>query len=148
MKNVLRMSLFIIARAGLCLAVVAWIVGQWWAIEIDNDQRDVHVRMDYRGWVIVDLLMITRAATEGWNFAVETAGRTIMLDVVELSQLASRIGGKVVEFPGLSYASMKDLNYLFLRHWLVTSLAAAFYLTLKFIYRRKPTVPAGGESDA
>jgi len=33
MKNLLRMSLFIIARAGLCLAVVAWIVGQWWGVQ-------------------------------------------------------------------------------------------------------------------
>jgi len=28
-KYLLRMSLLIIARAGLCMAVVAWIVGQW-----------------------------------------------------------------------------------------------------------------------
>jgi len=28
MKNLLRMSLFIIARAGSSLAVVAWVVGQ------------------------------------------------------------------------------------------------------------------------
>ncbi|MCP4782922.1 MAG: hypothetical protein GY878_05150 [Fuerstiella sp.] len=34
MKNLLRMSLFIIARAGLSLAVVAWIVGQWSGVSL------------------------------------------------------------------------------------------------------------------
>ena len=138
MKHLLRMSLFIIARAGLCLAVVAWIVGQWWVIEIDNDQRDVYVRMDHRGWVVTDVLMISRFTTEGWSFAVKTAYRTIMVDVVELSQLASRYGGKVVEFPGLDVAFGKDVNYLFLRHWLVTSLFISFNIALHFIYRKRP----------
>lgn len=33
MRNLLRMSLFIIARAGLCLAVVAWLLGPWWMVK-------------------------------------------------------------------------------------------------------------------
>ena len=36
-KNLLRMSLFIIARAGLFLAVVTWIVGQWWNLGAVSD---------------------------------------------------------------------------------------------------------------
>ena len=32
MRDLIRPTLFILARLGLFLAVVAWIVGQWWQV--------------------------------------------------------------------------------------------------------------------
>ena len=74
---------------------------------------------------------------------MKTADRSIIVDVVELSQLASRFGGKVVEFPGLDFAFGKVVNYLFLRHWLIITVFTAFTafnITLHFIYRKRPEI--------
>ena len=39
MNQLFRMSLFLVARAGLCLAVAPWIVGQWWLVAVSSPLR-------------------------------------------------------------------------------------------------------------
>ena len=74
-RRSLSKRLRVATRLRLLLTLVAWIVGQWWAIEIDHEQRHVHFRIDDRGWLVTDLLLITRQSTEGWRFAVTPAAR-------------------------------------------------------------------------
>ncbi len=54
MRDLIRPTLFIVARLGLFLAVVAWIVGQWWqvtcALPVSSD--GVAVWICARRWVL------------------------------------------------------------------------------------------------
>ena len=67
MKNLLRMSLFIIARAGLCLAVVAWMLTRHW---IPILYSTVSVGAVHEGWIVVCFF----DNDSGWSF-VYTAAR-------------------------------------------------------------------------
>ncbi|MEO2016294.1 MAG: hypothetical protein ABGZ53_18195 [Fuerstiella sp.] len=131
MKNLLRMSLFIIARAGLCLAVVAWIAGQWWggvSFSVPIGQRPV-VLLDGTRWTLND----------GMPFSYFPYLDHRGAEVAEWQW--SGFGNAPPSnhpFYGIVYAKEYGSRYLSVDHWLIISFFTAFNIALHCIYRRRP----------
>mgnify|MGYP006928347510 CR=1 FL=1 len=138
MKNLLRMSLFIIARAGLCLAVVAWIVGPWCSIE------------SFGGFTTASAFCLT--GQSGIIVGLRSDYTGLYLDVSEEQSVAMWIFAygepeyrnrrgrlKLVEpVSGLILFSDTVNAGIAIHHWLIVSLFTAFNIALYFIYRKRP----------
>lgn len=134
MKNLLRMSLFIIARAGLCLAVVAWMLTRHWILILYST---VSVGAVHEGWIVVCFF----DNDSGWSFDLESAGEVgsstwafsypnELSSDVAISSGFSFVGVTLQTCPGFDAT-------LAIRHWLVVTLFAIFYGVLKWVYRKR-----------
>lgn len=126
MRELVRPCLFIIARLGLFLAVVAWVVGQWWssafrishiAVATDpnvwsfsSDNR-LPPRFDYCIWRNQDDAITAQNLVwyRRWNV-----------------------------FPGVSARRWLSLPWILIKHWFIVTVLLTFNVTLHFIYRRRP----------
>ena len=128
MRDLIKPTLFIIARTGLFLAVVAWIVGQspskgviasWLSLSFDETGVCFGVAFKFIGFGIVDFGSTTNGVIEGvylgpnhWHVNLGVAAIACGPDGVGIA----------------------------LHHWLHTFLLAAFNTFLHIIYRKRPEV--------
>ena len=133
MKNLLRMSLFIIARAGLCLSVVAWVMGQWWTgtVHVIGDGRSL--RVDTARSIFFHMVSFGSSPMPTVEFDLMPGPL-----VWELGNDNSE-GVTFVQLPGLCVEFDNDGEWLLgqLRHWLTITLFVLFYGVLKWVYRKR-----------
>ena len=138
MKNLLRMSLFIIARAGLCLAVVAWIAGQWWSIESVGDFTAASAFF-FTGQAGI-IVGVTSDDDADWRLDVSEKQSPVMwvfaYNAPENSELAKQITF-AEPFSGLALISDSRTIGAAIRHYLVVTFFALFYGVLKWVYRKR-----------
>ncbi|MEO2013360.1 MAG: hypothetical protein ABGZ53_03215 [Fuerstiella sp.] len=138
MNNLLRMSLFIIARAGLFLAVVAWIAGQWWEFGCSADVQGGSLigSIAPRGWVVGHY-------DEPLGWSCESMLLTDYDDpdnarsFFELNPDDFECRFVAMLLPGVSYVRFYGPAFGF-RHWLIVTLFTAFNIARHFIYRKRP----------
>ena len=139
MKNLLRMSLFIVARAGLFLAIVAWIVGQWCGILASGSLMTASaVCFTGEPGIIVGLTNFKVS----WRFDVsEEQSRPMWaFDYSEPEFSGLRRQVSLVE-PVSGLVLFYDHNggvNIAVRHWLIITLFTAFNIVLHFIYHKRP----------
>ncbi|MCP4781977.1 MAG: hypothetical protein GY903_05515 [Fuerstiella sp.] len=166
MKTLLRMSLFIIARAGLCLVVAAWIVGQWRMMQIMIPTADSTTVTGFgRSATFLGLEMEVGvvelsvsfyehshrvSAENSWlsddavkvmyaRFDVEKYGRTFLFSSVAARDILRRKAEEVIHTPGcVVWGWDGGAPGARVSHWLITTLFTAFNIVLHFIYRKRP----------
>jgi hypothetical protein len=127
-KNLLRMSLLIIARAGLCLAVVAWVVGQWTCVRVGagTPAGSAQIMTSHLG-----LYGQLGLSPNRYRAGIRYYERTRWDEWFEhgpshWSVYESSVG--MATFPGIGVS---------IRHWLVVSFFALFYGVLKLVCRER-----------
>ena len=132
MRELIRPGLFSVARLGLLLSVFAWIIGQFWLMQIGPLQS-----VD-RGIVIV----LPPRPTATWMPRVAPHAESRFLNMVfNPQQLAESVSDtfEVHQVPGAAFVverSAATAYLLAIRHWLIVGLFAVFYATLKCAYLR------------
>ena len=134
MKKVLRMSLFIIARAGLFLAVVAWIVSRWWwggSLVYQFQSRAIGVTCHEGTWTANHYKFVLQGLQDRNYFFFR-----LPLESGEPINTTWRVISH--PFPGVVVHLSSSDDGMSLHHWLITSLFTAFNIALHFIYRKRP----------
>ncbi len=145
MRPLIRPVLFAIARLGLFLSVVAWVVGQWWSVDVKanglfalSSDKGIAVGAYSLSSLRVPTTTIVRTQNlrtnldfNYWLFSPEEHSE--MLTRSNISIYAIRVGYYFWR-PG---TTLREVSF---HHWLITTIFAAFNLTLHFIYRRRPEV--------
>lgn len=140
MRDLIRPTLFLLARLGLFFAVLAWVVGQWCMLDASipfTSSCSFSVLLVPQGWVL-------------WQFDLDFPIVHWEIDVSDDAMYAPVFapyqpnGGftpnKLVEFCGAVYADEYKKITVSLRHWLVATIFTAFNIILHFIYRKRPEV--------
>ena len=127
MRPLIRPFLFTAARLGLLFAVLAWIVGQWWTVEIEASALKVMICPE--GVVIgkgfellpaVDICESERGRC-AWQFQP--------FNLLHDDRVTT------IQYPG--FVLLYEYLEISLHHWLFTSILIAFNLLLHFIYRKR-----------
>ena len=134
MRSLIRPFLFAVARLGLFLAVVAWIVGQWWAIQIQTGL----------GWNLSGgsngFAAFQHQRNEPADVTVDGHSRDHLFAFPPIFE--DPYGGIYRGFSKLGvtyfYGGKPKWTILSVRHWLITSSLLTFNLLLHFIYRKRP----------
>ena len=135
MKNLLRMSLFIIARAGSCLAVVAWIVSQSYSSEAFGGFTPASA-FCFTGRPGIIIGFTNDDARWRFNVSERQSFRMLVFyySEPEYSEVTDWI--TIVEpVSGLILFSDSSGVGLAFRHYLVVTFFARFYGVLKWVYR-------------
>ncbi len=133
MKYLFRIVLFIIARGGLSLAVVAWGISEWVRIMTSATVETCSAKIDIcsRG---------VAAASFG------ESGTYLVLppvDVAEAIQVFEPRDQDLERFdythpvPGVNDLTDGSVILISIRHWFVIAAFALFYATLKLIFRQR-----------
>ena len=119
----------VMARTGLFLSVVAWVVGQWWVIGISCSWRggEFGGTLFHCGWagmVTVPIgipTQIRHGVTERDDMYADFFNSSVYLER---------------EGSGMSIA---------VRHWLIVTIFVTFYALLKWLYRKREREGAGDD---
>ena len=128
------MILSIIARTGLFLAVVAWIVGQWWWCGMNYGGAMGVICLD-TGWLVV-----VDPPLDDWRMIVlneeqmQNAGRWYY------SFFCPYPEGHLFSGFGMAVVSRANVLTIAIRHWLAISVFTVFSIALHIIYRIRPEV--------
>ena len=145
MRELIRPTLFVIARTGLFLAIVVWILGQWWIVrgKAPCSGRCYELVIGSKGLVGgVDSYPV------GWQFSVHRDTPDDMsMDSFEpesISHLRKQQGAWFVQLPGLTIFTIPAWGYTLtmVRHWLIAATFALFFGLLKWVYRKGEMKPA------
>ena len=119
MRELIKPTLFIIARTGLFLSVAAWIVGQCWTLQLDANY------------------VIGGPAAKAWVAGL--TGRPIGFNyhVLSNSSLPPGSGNEFTEWP-ITFS--RERRWVSVQHWFLCAIFAAFSIFLHFIYRKRPEV--------
>lgn len=136
MRSLIRPGLFWVARIGLFLAVVAWIVAQSWMVQ--GSITGPNAVLCPSGFAIT-----LDADSDPWIESLPT-------DFSHVHQLDNCFSvdpkGDYREtfqsyFPGVAYTThlvpFGGSKILTIRHWLIVTMFALFYGVLKWVYRWK-----------
>ena len=137
MRSLIRPTLFAAARLGLFLAVTAWIVSQWKVAhgQVGPVRIEVHAQGGVTWIDRYDNIQPTVYFTQssyGWPSSMYFEDTTNY-----------GLGGEIFwnPIPGFVYSTHRGAGGVAktfsMRHWLVTSLFAAFNIALHFIYRKR-----------
>lgn len=152
MRALIRPTLFMIARLGLFLVVVAWIAGQWWHAKASHPFGTT--LLTEHGWCTMSLgptikLRLAAQAIENilppnklvndWRF------NRVVAAPVDLEGFLTSVylrGSTMSELPGIVVIKTPFLGHwsVSFLHWLVVTIFALFNGVLMFIYRRRPEV--------
>ena len=146
MRNLIRVLLFIFGRTGLFLAVVAYVVGQWWIVGITVDLAGIKIDSD-----VFDNGIMTSISTNGRKNKLETSlGKrrenpsgyfdpgTVQGHNETAGNFAILLQPGVVLF---SASGSKGVGGC-IRHWLNITFFVALNGILWFVYRKRPEVKA------
>lgn len=135
MRSLVRLSLFIFARLGLFLAVVAWVVGSFKTLEF-NSQRFL-LNVDRNGYSFL-------VGAEKGHFAYDLVAIAESIDDISpglRSQSESWFGPQNFEksssVMGVHMGNVGAFHVIHFPHWLATLVFALIYLILKIAYRQK-----------
>jgi len=146
MRSLIRPALFAIARLGLFLSVVAWIVGQWWSVDLKfngvvalGSDRGIAVgayslrslRLPITTFLRTQNLR-TNLEYNYWVFVPERHSE--VLGGSDISYYNFRVGYFFWR-PGTA------IRMVSVPHWLITTAFVVFNILLHFIYRRRPESP-------
>lgn len=140
MRSLIRPCLFAVARLGLLVAVVAWIVGQWRTVSLNASlaHQDLTCRCERRGYVVVLWDPPSMPfATDGFltePVAVEDGYSTLTFNEEVGEGFQYRASAL-----GLVLGRMEDMaTVLSLRHPLIVAVLLTSNIALHFIYRKRP----------
>ena len=148
MKNLIRMSLFIIARVGLVLAVVAWSIGQRWGLygSVESQTLSLSAAMVPLGWVAKQNTgSLRRSPTRpSWTGSVERLPshrnheqtRAWAFDQPGGDYSFYRPTG-VMNGLGIIFAEYPSTRTISIRHWVIVTFFALFFALLKCMYRKR-----------
>ncbi len=128
MRSLIRFFLFTVARLGLFLAVVAWIIGQWRTIE--GTGFNVVVGVCEPGvviWVI----------HESHEWTVEETGARSKFDC--MFDQGEETDERVLQlrFGPVAYWGLPGWRTVSVKHWLMVSIFALLYCVVKWVYRNR-----------
>lgn len=143
MKPLIRPFLIAVARLGFFLAVVAWIIGQWWMCSLtaglfnatattDLSTRGINIRFStFRAipWSAQATRTPSPEQIQFLEYAFDETGAPLMGIGVETSFHTGI---------GFVYTNNGFMRIIAIRHWLIVSVFFAFNLALHFIYRKRP----------
>jgi hypothetical protein len=140
MRNLIRMSLFILARLGLFFPALTWTFSLWQHVTYiaPSPGGTIAVGLHSRGLVFVRTERLVPSAFEfsspdesniaDWAFEEP---RWRHPDFGTRLNYGFVCGGSV-------YAGYSGLNLVAVQHWLLVGLFALFYVSLKLFYRNRP----------
>ncbi|MEO2014229.1 MAG: hypothetical protein ABGZ53_07625 [Fuerstiella sp.] len=134
MKNLLRLSLFIIARTGLFLAAAMWIVGQSWTVcrIVCVSSHIMGIATDNECCVISHA---SQNAGDSPSFTIEPSRDRRASVAVNGAWAFHKVRSwKTARTPGTVVFLADGAQCVFLRHWLVVTFFAFFYGVLKWVY--------------
>lgn len=128
MRELIRPTLFMVAKLGLFLSVVAWVASQWIQLHLILDSA-VSATMESKRFVAVDrsepsCLPLTTLLTCRADEAFET--------LTEIESEPDTFG-----FCGWSHNESSFGLQIAVRHWLIVSVFALFYGVLKWVYGKR-----------
>ena len=149
MRDLIKPTLFIVARLALFLAVVAWIVGQWWNGKVACPFGTT--LLTEHGWSVQP-----QGRTNNWRLsvkAIESESPATKLvndwkfntvDAVPndperfLTSVYPR-GSSMSELPGIVVINTPFISHwsVSFRHWLIATIFATFNICLHWFYRKR-----------
>jgi hypothetical protein len=146
MRSLIRPALFMVARIGLVLSVVAWIVGQWTLIAANSHSGRAGgftVLLMDEGVVVAlgnpsvskltfepHVIVYGNTADDSW-FRLLFAPLDELRDKSPAVMYLNRVPGMtLVLFPSTA-------AIIAIRHWLIITFFALFYGVLKWLYRKR-----------
>ena len=138
MRSLIRPALFAVARLGLFLSVVAWVVGHWWEVEIAGLCGSATmtwpghlISFHTEGWYPFEVTCTERPQIKSWQSFGES------FDLFE----------ERCALPGVGFMpqSTSVMGMLSIRHWLVVTIFAVFYGVLKWVYWERGRKAVGDE---
>ena len=126
MRSLIRPALFTFVRLGVFLAVVAWVVAQWYQVEFRNTRVFFAVQLNSAGWLVSELPLFIGGPP------------TSTLDTDPDSFQAVALKPSQIDAFGISAEFRSLTRYLLVRHWLIVTVFALFYAVLKWVYRERP----------
>jgi len=146
MKTLIRPFLFIVARLGLFLTVVVWIVSQWSAVLTEVPLGTAGFVEE--GWVSIFIYSMSK----GWRVrtgAPKEIGTTLYLFCPPSSEPLPALPPRWTE-TGFSVGGFTVLHTplattIAIRHWLAVTSFALFYIVLRWAYRKRPEEPPAAD---
>ena len=127
MRELIQPTLFIIARTGLFLAVVLWVVGQWW-----------HKMGVFYGAVgVLDNAGVAVGFQLSYVPFCNTYNRTLVDSFLNAADLKAP---RYFSLGAVGFYIQPQSGCLAVRHWLIVTIFAAFNIVVHFIYRKRPEV--------
>ena len=132
MRSLIRPFLFIVARLGLFLSLLACVIGQWTVARQTLPHTLVEVHSS--GWVIT----VSEEFADMRFLAVLSQDLALMPGVDPDTRVVQGRPDMTqdVSFPGVRGRSMGGWYTLYVRHLLIVSVFVVFHLCLSFTYRR------------
>lgn len=142
MRELIQPALKIMARTGLFLSVVAWVVGQWWETRFACPSQGSELRLVVvdRGWIFLKDIPISYRAL-GYPDPAHSLLRIFPADsaYTDFGELDDLFGYPIVRvLPGVRYLKRQLGFRCTIRHWFVISTLTAFNIILHFIYGKRP----------
>ena len=134
MRELIRPALFLVARVGLFLGVVAWVVGQTW--QGVGFTPGCGAIVDQHG-VIVG---INTPSDRGWG-GEEISGTMLVKEFLSVRDTLP--GTRYWGFGAFAVLQETGSVIIAFRHWLIITIFALFYGVLKWVYRKRGTEIAG-----
>ena len=131
------MLLFIVARGGLSLAVVAWSISQWVGILTSATVENCSAQVVVCGKGVA--IAAATAFSEPWAYQVLPP-----VDVAEAMWVFEPRDQDLETFacthpiPGVNYLTDSSVVIISIRHWFIIAAFALFYVAIRFIYRQCP----------
>lgn len=132
MRDLVRPTLFMIARLGLFFAVVTWIVGQRWRLEIQVPR--VRGSLMKQGWLIWPW------PVSEFSLACDTQAETPWFrDTYEFGHYSNGDSKSFWGYLGVGAdrPTQNSDGYLSFRHWLIVTVFALFNGVLMWVYRKR-----------
>lgn len=155
MRELIRPTLFLVARLGLFFALVAWIGGQWQETEccIPLSSGQFDLGNCARGWIFKHH---SRKQGPGYSFGAVREpdpvdplrfGEDFFLTNMTMDYLFHDPPPVAVSLnvAGVVAGEMWGQRFLTTRHWLIITIFALFYGVLKWVYRKRGKELAANE---
>lgn len=139
MRALIRPALFAVARLGLFLAVVAWIISQTYVCVGVFSAGNHHARIlaSPPGWMFI-LWPRSDEFSVQFHPVVELKEYVVALDAIFGADIDSDYTIETHSFGFVLGKAESVAPYCAIRHWLVVSILIAFNLVLHFVYRNRP----------
>ncbi len=151
MRDLIQPALKIMARTGLFLSVVAWVVGQWWTVQLTapfptgRAITQVAFEATRQGWVLNHHDRIGYTSIQ-WRAFTLSIRHPLHFEQERFSECHFfKVGDDIrrgqVSFAGMTarpvWGTFRVGTFLAVRHWLIVTIFALFHGALKWVYRKR-----------